>query len=60
VYCRLLSLFTGDVTKYTAFTDGTTLASGFKTVTTLTTTNEDFQGTVSASRLTTTSKTAWG
>ena len=60
VYCRILSLFTGEVTKYTAFTDGTTLASGFKTVTTLTTTNEDFQGTVSASRLTTTSKTAWG
>lgn len=46
VYCRLLSLFTGNVTKYTSFTDGTTLASGFKTVTTLTTDKSDFQGVI--------------
>ena len=46
VYCRLLSLFTGAVTKYTAFTDGTTLASGFKTVKTLTTDKSDFQGVI--------------
>lgn len=46
VYCRLLSLFTGEVTKYTAFTDGTTLASGYKTVKTLTTDKSDFQGVI--------------
>lgn len=46
VYCRLLSLFTGEVTKYTAFTDGTTLASGYKTVNTLTTDKSDFQGVI--------------
>lgn len=46
VYCRLLSLFTGEVTKYTAFTDGSTVATNFKTVKTLTTDKSDFQGTI--------------
>lgn len=44
VYCRLVPLFAGDITKYTSFTDGTTLPTNFSVGDTLTTTNKKFQG----------------
>lgn len=47
VYCRLIPIFTGAVTKYTEFTDGTTLPDGFSVVKTLTANSADIQADVS-------------
>lgn len=44
VYCRLIPIYTGAITTYTAFTDGTTLPTNFSVGQTLTTTAKDFQG----------------
>lgn len=44
VACRLVPLFAGSITKYTSFTDGTTLPTNFSVGDTLTTTNKKFQG----------------
>lgn len=44
VYCRLLSIYTGSVTKYTAFTDGSTLPSNFVSSATITTNTNSLQG----------------
>lgn len=46
VYCRLFAIYTGTVTKYTAFTDGTTLPTNFSVGETLTTTKAEIQGTL--------------
>ncbi len=43
VYCRVLGIRTGTIITYTAFTDGTTLASGFTANATLTTNSAGLQ-----------------
>ena len=47
VYCRLIPIYTGAVTKYTAFTDGTTVPTDYGVVKTLTINNADIQADVS-------------
>ena len=53
VYCRLIPIFCGTITKYTAFTSGATLPSGYIVKQTMTTTTQDIQGIISeAARVT--------
>lgn len=47
VYCRLIPIYAGAVTKYTSFTDGTTVPTDFTVVKTLTLNNADIQADVS-------------
>jgi hypothetical protein len=46
VHCNLIPIQVGEITKYTAFTDGTTAPSGFSVKQTMTVTNEDIQADV--------------
>lgn len=46
VYCRLIPIFCGAITKYTDFTTGATLPSGYTVKQTMTIDNTDMQGTI--------------
>ena len=52
VHCRLISIYTGSVTWYTAITDGTTLPSDFSVSDSMTTNQNDLQGSLSWSNIT--------
>lgn len=47
VYCRLIPIFCGTITKYTSFTSGATLPTNFAVAHTLTINGSDIQGNIS-------------
>lgn len=52
VYCRLIPIFAKEITKYTSFTDGTTLPDNFSVAASMTTNTNSLQGNLTWNEIT--------